>query len=149
MLLYLQHVTRLWGRNSIPLGEAGKAGRGREEEEERFWVTHRSDKPVQRLSPLCVFHCDGAQVVAEPDRRDDAAGVAVGYIFLRGKKMGKMAQNVNNLIPESGKLELPLWVWPSPHCFVAGTRWEEANSEFLCDCSPPVLIKQENNLLTA
>lgn len=44
--------------------------------------TYRCDKPVQRLSPLCVFHCDGAQVIPEPDRRDDAAGVAVGYVFL-------------------------------------------------------------------
>lgn len=63
----------------------------RQAEEGRFRGTHRCDKPVQRLPPLCVFHCDGAQVVPEPDGRDDAAGVAVGYVFLGGKK-GKMPQ---------------------------------------------------------
>lgn len=55
-------------------------------------VTHRGDKPVQRLSPLCVLHCDGAQVVAEPDGRDDAACVAVGHVFL-GKNRGKTGGN--------------------------------------------------------
>lgn len=45
-------------------------------------ATHRGDESVQRLPSLCVLDRDGAEVVAEPDCRDDAARVAVGDVFL-------------------------------------------------------------------
>lgn len=48
--------------------------------------THRGDEPVQRLPSLCVLDRDGAEVIAEPDGRDDAAGVAVGDVLLGRRK---------------------------------------------------------------
>lgn len=46
--------------------------------------TDRGDEPIQRLPPLCVLDCDGAEVIAEPDSGDDTACVAVGDILLVG-----------------------------------------------------------------
>lgn len=44
--------------------------------------TYRGDEPVQRLPSLCVLDRDGAKVIAEPDGRDDASCMAVGYVLL-------------------------------------------------------------------
>lgn len=52
-------------------------------------LTHRGDEPVQRLTSLRVLDRDGAKVIAEPDGRDDAARMAVGYVLLRwGRREG-------------------------------------------------------------
>lgn len=48
--------------------------------------THRGDEPVQGLSSLCVLDRDGAEVVSEPDGRDDAARVAIGDVLLGWRK---------------------------------------------------------------
>lgn len=45
-------------------------------------ATHCGDEPVQWLPSLCVLDRDGAEVIAEPDGRDDAACVAIGDILL-------------------------------------------------------------------
>lgn len=51
-------------------------------------LPHRGDEPVQGLPPLRVLDRDGAEVVSEPDGRDDPARVAVGDVLLHreGKK---------------------------------------------------------------
>lgn len=50
--------------------------------------TYCGDEPVQRLPSLCVLDRDGAEVIAEPDGGDNAAGVAVGNVLLqeRGRR---------------------------------------------------------------
>lgn len=45
--------------------------------------THRCNKSVQGLSPFCVFHCDGAQVISKPDGWNNAPRVAIRYILLK------------------------------------------------------------------
>lgn len=47
-------------------------------------ASYGCDEAVEGLSPLCVFHRDWTQIIAEPNGWDDASGVTVSHIFLRG-----------------------------------------------------------------
>lgn len=82
----------LWPRprpQSRGLSRDFKTQRGRQEEDPTRAggpPTHRGDEPVQGLPSLCVLDRDGAEVVAEPDGRDDAARVAVGDVLLEREK---------------------------------------------------------------
>lgn len=49
---------------------------------------HRGDEAVQGLPPLCVLDRDWAEVVSEPDGRDDPARVAVGHVLLHRREGG-------------------------------------------------------------
>lgn len=48
-------------------------------------VSYSSDEAVKRLPPLCVLHCDRAQIITEPNGWDDASGVTVSHVFLMKK----------------------------------------------------------------
>lgn len=49
-------------------------------------MPHRGDEAVQGLPPLCVLDCDWAEVVSEPDGRDDPARVTVGNVLLHQER---------------------------------------------------------------
>lgn len=53
-------------------------------------LTHRCDEAIERLPPLCVFDCDGTEVISEPDGWNDPARVAVSNVFLRGMEEERM-----------------------------------------------------------
>lgn len=46
--------------------------------------TDSCNEAVDWLSPLCVFHCNGTQIVTEPNGWDYATRVTVGHVLLIG-----------------------------------------------------------------
>lgn len=66
-------------------------------------MPHRGDEAVQRLPPLGVLDRDWAEVVSEPDGRDDAARVTVGDVLLHRerKKSVRGSARINAMATDS------------------------------------------------
>lgn len=57
-------------------------------------MPHRGDEAVQGLPPLGVLDRDWAEVVSEPDGRDDPARVAVGDVLLQRERKKSVREPV-------------------------------------------------------